>query len=391
MSFEILYNDATVLLILACITLLAIWLSANVKGFKAIGAAATTILLGMVLSNAGALPADSAIYEFVSSDGVLVGIILVLLKINLSTLKEAGLPMIKAFIIGAFGSALGALVMGYWLFPQFGEDAWKLSGQFSATYIGGGMNYAAMGRELGTSSDVFSAGIAADVIITAIWLVVCITVPTLFSKTQDTTGENSTETIEESSSSEKKKKPALHKQLFKSAEPIGLYDIALMGVIVLGIMWISKFMASMLPIIPMIIWLTTLVLILAQIPRIKRIPGSMVVGNYFLLLFLTTNGAMSAISKIIEIGPSIFYFALGTVAIHGVIIFGIGRLMKIDFSVLTVASQANVGGSTSALAIAGARGYSSLILSGVAVGMLGNAAGNYIGLLIAALTKFFVQ
>ena len=131
-------------------------------------------------------------------------------------------------------------------------------------------------------------------------------------------------------------------------------------------------------------------MVIAQIPRVKLISGGTVIGNYLILLFLATNGARSVIAKIVAIGPSIFYFALGTVVIHGIIIFGVGRLMKIDLPTLSVASQANIGGSTSAMAIAGARGYTFLILSGVAVGIMGNAIGNYIGLLIANLAKLFM-
>jgi uncharacterized membrane protein len=187
-----------------------------------------------------------------------------------------------------------------------------------------------------------------------------------------------------------KKKVSLDKLLFRSIDPITINDLALMALIVVGTIWVSKLLASLLPLIPVIIWLTTIALLVAQIPRIKLISGGTVIGNYLILLFLATNGTRSVIAKIVAIGPSILYFALGTVIIHGIIIFGIGRLMKIDAATLSVASQANVGGSASAMAIAGARGYTSLVLSGVAVGILGNAMGNYVGLLIANLTKLFM-
>ena len=388
MGFDFLYSELTVLLILACITLAAVWLDANIKVLKKLGTAVIAILLGLILSNTGVLPDESSVYIFFAGDGILAGIILILLKVNLATIRDAGLPMIKAFFIGAFGSALGALVMGYLLFPQIGEETWKLSGQFAATYIGGGMNYAAIGRELGTSSELFSAGIAADVIITAVWLVVCIAVPGMLDRYRKTPPKMEDDLIEPDQVDNNHN--SLDKLLFKSAGPITLNDIALLAIIVVGTLWISKLLAMMLPIIPMIIWLTTIILLIAQIPKVKLISGGTVIGNYLIILFLATNGARSVIAKIIDFGPSILYFALGTVFIHGVIIFGIGRLMKIEYSTLSVASQANIGGGASAMAIAGARGYTSLILSGVAVGIMGNAIGNYIGLLIANLLKFFI-
>ncbi len=388
MNVELLYSESTVLLILTAITFIGVWLDTNSKFFRQLGSAALIILMGMILSNTGVLPPESQMYDFFSGDGILAGIVLILLKINMDTLKDAGWPMIKAFLLGAFGSALGAFLMGYFLINQIGEETWKLSGQFAATYIGGGMNYAAIGRELNTSSDLFSAGIAADVLITAIWLIVCIVVPGLLEKNQQTSEPKDTPGMEEKPT--ENKKATLDQLLFKSARSISLNDIALMTLTVIAIIWISKLLSSFLPIVPMIIWLTTLALIMAQIPRIKKLSGTTVLGNYLILLFLATNGARSIISRIIEIGPGVLYFALGTVAIHGFIIFVIGRLLKIKPSMLAVASQANVGGAASAMAIAGARGYTSLVLSGVAVGILGNAIGNYIGLIIANLTQWFV-
>lgn len=388
MNTELLYSEATVLLILSAITFIGVWLDANSKFFKQLGSAALIILMGMLLSNTGILPPEAQMYDFFSGDGILAGIVLILLKINLDTLKDAGFPMIKAFLLGAFGSALGALIMGYFLVNQIGEETWKLSGQFAATYIGGGMNYAAIGRELDTDSNLFSAGIAADVLITAIWLIVCIVVPGLLEKNAKSAPKVDLQDVKETF--DESKKVSLDQLLFKSATPISLNDIALMTMIVIAIMWVSKLLASFLPIIPMIIWLTTFALIMAQVPRVKKISGTTVLGNYLILLFLATNGARSVIANIIEIGPGVLYFALGTVAIHGIIIFGIGRLLKIKSSMLAVASQANVGGAASAMAIAGARGYTSLVLSGVAVGIMGNAIGNYIGLIIANLIQWFI-
>jgi len=70
-----------------------------------------------------------------------------------------------------------------------------------------------------------------------------------------------------------------------------------------------------------------------------------------------------------------------------VLIFAIGRFAGLDLATLVVASQANVGGPASAIAIAGARGYTDRVLPGVAVGLLGYAIGNYLGFVVAALMR----
>ncbi|HSG09501.1 MAG TPA: DUF819 family protein, partial [Longimicrobiales bacterium] len=75
------------------------------------------------------------------------------------------------------------------------------------------------------------------------------------------------------------------------------------------------------------------------------------------------------------------------VALHGVVIFGLGSLVGLDLRTLAVASQANVGGPASAMALATARGYADRLLPGVAVGLLGYAVGNYIGLGVAMMVR----
>ena len=67
-------------------------------------------------------------------------------------------------------------------------------------------------------------------------------------------------------------------------------------------------------------------------------------GNSLLYLFLAGNGAQSLVSEMLAYGPSLFFYALITVGIHGLVIFGIGRLLKFDAGTLVVASQANIGG-----------------------------------------------
>ena len=55
----------------------------------------------------------------------------------------------------------------------------------------------------------------------------------------------------------------------------------------------------------------------------------------------------SIIATIAAVGPAVFYFAAGTVAIHGLVIFGVGRLLKIDAGTLAVAADLSPNVSSS--------------------------------------------
>jgi uncharacterized membrane protein len=350
--------------------------------FRSLGAGLVGILIGMVLSNAGILPDRSPAYRFLGRTGVSAGVVLILLSVDLRSIREAGPRMLAAFGLGALGSALGATIAALLFFRQVGPETWKLAGQYTGTYIGGGMNFAALAQAFGTTADLFTAAVAADVILTAIWMVVCLVIPVLLGRKAQTlsqpelTGGGSTG-----------KPMTLERALYDSGKPVGLVDVASLTAIAVGALWLSQVLASWLSFLPQVLWLTTLALLAAQVRPIRALPGSAMLGNYLLLLFLASNGAQSVVANIVRVGPFIFYFASVTVAVHGLLIFGLGRMFKLDFGTLAVASQGCVGGAASAAAMASARGYMDRLLPGVAVGLFGYAVGNYAGFAVGNILR----
>lgn len=385
-------DPVAVFLTLAAVVLVSVHLEKRVRLFRALGAAFTGILLGMLLSNSGVLPGESPTYTFLMGDGVYFGIALILLGVNLRSVLQAGPGMLVAFGIGAVGTAIGALVGGYFLSDLVGPETWKLAGQYAGTYTGGGANFAAVGRAFETSPALFAAATAADVIITATWMAICLAVPVLLGRNGPGSGagapEPATVTATRVPAAPDGERPAtLEEGLNSTVKPMTMANLSALVSIAVGAVWVSGALGDLLPSVPEVLWLTTLVLALAQVPAVKALPGGALLGNYLILLFLASNGARSVVATLVSIGPAVFYFAIVTVAIHGVLIFGVGRLARLDLPTLAVASQANVGGAASAIALAGARGYTDRLVPGVAVGLLGYALGNYIGLGVGLLMK----
>ena len=71
--------------------------------------------------------------------------------------------------------------------------------------------------------------------------------------------------------------------------------------------------------------------------------------------------------------------------VHGLVIFGLGALFKVDWDVIAVASQANVGGNTTAIAAAESLERPDLLIPGMLVGSIGNALGTYVGFAVVSL------
>jgi uncharacterized membrane protein len=72
---------------------------------------------------------------------------------------------------------------------------------------------------------------------------------------------------------------------------------------------------------------------------------------------------------------------------HGIIIFVVGGLLKQDWDIIAIASNANIGGATSAPVCAASLGRPDLQLPGLLAGTIGNAIGTYLGILVAELLK----
>ncbi len=396
-----------VLVVLAAVVYVSIVLDQQFRLFRALGSVLVAILLGMALSNAGFLPDTSPTYDFLASTGVSVAIVLILLTVDVRSVFSAGPRMLVAFLIGAAGTASGAFAAALVLSREVGPETWKLAGQYTGTYTGGGVNFAALGRAFETSSDMFSAAVAADVAITAIWLIACLSLPVLLSGKNASAARTTPQAeplapaapgaVPDSAAaleSDLEEAGAavgvagigadLKDSLHSTVTPVSLAEAAALVTLSVGLVWFAGVLAAAWP-VPEILMLTTMVLLVAQVPAIKELSGSAMWGNYLLHLFLAANGAQSVIANIFRIGPAVFYFAAATVAVHGIVIFGIGRLLRIDAPTLAVASQANVGGPASAMALAGTRGYTELLLPGIAVGLAGYAIGNYTGFMVGNL------
>lgn len=367
-------DPLTVFLVLVAVVFVAIRLEEKVKVARMLGSVLLAIMLAAILANTGVLPQSSTTYDMLGGLGANLGIALILLGVNLRTVLSAGPKMLAAFGLGAVGTVMGAILGSLMLHNQLGDETWKLAGQYTGTYIGGGVNMVAVGRGLETSSDVFSAAIAADNVTTAVWMVVCFGLPGIIGNwyAGSTGSANVGITDREEAHS-----------FTNSVTAVPIKDVAALVFLAVGAVWFSSVISDWVPYVPQVLWLTTIVLILAQLGPVRSLSGGPMWGNYILQVFLASIGAQSIISEIVRVGPAILYFTLIVVGVHGLLTFGVGRLAKLDLPTLVVASQANIGGPASAMALATARGYGDKLLPGIAIGILGYAVGNYAGFGVA--------
>ncbi len=378
-------DPLAVLLVLAAIVYLSIVLEARFAFARILGSVLLAIVLAAVASNLGLLPGSSSAYQALGAMGVNLGIAWILLGVDVRSVVRAGPRMAAAFGLGAVGTTLGVVLGALILHRFIGPETWKLAGQYTGTYIGGGVNMVAVGRALNTDPDIFAAAVAADNVTTALWMAICFAIPGLLGRhwghAPDGAGSGSpvpgaAESVET--------------DFVSSLRAMTLKDLAALVILALGAIWASDMLAQRVSWVPQVLWLSTVALVLAQVPAVRSLAGGPMIGNYVLQLFLASLGAQSIVGEILRVGPPIFYFTLIAVGLHGLLIFGAGRVVGLDLPTLAVASQANVGGPASAMALATARGYADRLLPGVAIGLVGYALGNYAGFGVASLMRMWL-
>jgi uncharacterized membrane protein len=376
---------------IATITALAFWLEARFTWARNVGAALIVIVLGAVLSNFGLVPTASPIYDGIFGPVTSLAIAWLLLAVRLSDLREAGPRMLGAFGIGVLGTALGSVVGALLLSGAFGAETWKLAGVTTGTYSGGSLNFVAVGRALELPTSLFAAATAADNIVTAVWFGATLLIPLWLSRSKGGVAAGSAGTDPGAAvgvSAVAGPRAAGIGPSDKAA--LRALDVTLLFALGFSLIWLADQLSAAVPAIPSVLWLTTLALGAGQLPAVRRLSGSMLLGTIALHFFFALIGIGSRVSEIVVVGPAVLYLMVIVVGVHGVVIYGVGRLVRTDVATLSVASQAAIGGPTTAMALAMARKWPALMLPGLAAGLIGYAVGNYAGFGIAYLVRSFV-
>ena len=127
--------------------------------------------------------------------------------------------------------------------------------------------------------------------------------------------------------------------------------------------------------------LTTLTfLALALFPRyFDGINGSQEIGTFLIYLFFVVIGIPASIPLIVQNAPLLLVFVAVIVIVNLTVSLTAGKLLKYDLEEILLVVNANVGGPTTAAAMAIAKGWRELIGPILVVGTIGYVIGNYLG------------
>ncbi len=356
------------------------------------------LILAMLLSNTGIIPTDAPAYDAVWGYVVPLAIPLLLMKCDIRKIgRESGAMMIL-FLIGSCGTAAGTFIAYQALKNNIPELA-GISAMMTGTYIGGTVNFAALAGSFEVSGVMVSSATVADNLLMAIYFFVLISIPsiTFFRKHFKHPYVDNMEKLQSEGGNQN-----VASSYWKPKE-IGLKDItcaAAAGFIIVAISrGLSTFFASTIPTTNVLLniingllgnqylIITTVSMICASaFPKIfGEIAGTQEIGTFLIYVFFFVIGVPASLIEIIRNSPLLLVFCAIIVAINMLVVFVFGKLLKFNLEDIILASNANIGGPTTAVAMAISKGWVELVGPIMLVGTMGYVIGTYFGTFIGTI------
>lgn len=363
--------------VLFCAAAFGLWAERTGPGSRLSGAM-VTMLCTFLLSNLNIIPTTAASYALVWQYLVPLAIPMLLVNADIRRILIESGPTLLAFVIGAVGTVIGVL-LAYSIIP-LGEHDWQLAAVFSASYIGGPMNYLSTAKAVGLQdSDLLKAGIAVDHLMIIVYFLFLFSLPSMYrlrSRFQERPDRHrlATEVIlrKESRTGERVNLPGITTALamsllictlaFEIEQRLGYPGSAILFITLISISIASVFRFAM-----------------------QRLDGAMEIGILFMQIFFATIGASANIATVIKVGPMLLVFAVIILLVHLLFILVIGKYTRLSLPEILIASNANIGGATTAVAMAAARRWNALMVPAILCGTLGYASGDFIGMAISKL------
>ncbi|MDD2358682.1 MAG: DUF819 family protein, partial [Thiovulaceae bacterium] len=359
---------------------------------KKIGPVLLLYLIGIIVGNSGLINNSSfKIQDLMVTIIIPLAIPLMLFSSNFRewNIKSALLTLLTGVI-----SVIITVVAGFFIFkpligndPLIGGNLYKIAGMLTGVYTGGTPNLAALKLMLNVPHEPYIMVHSYDMAISLLYLTFLLSFGIklfrkfLNSKNADSHIDKNLEEEENNQWNEIFYK----KNFYPLLAAIGL---SILIFILSG--GISLLINSKYQMIVVILAITSFGIAASFYGPVRKIKKSYDAGMYLVYIFSIVVASMANLSKLNLEGG--FYLLLYIAfAVFGSLFLQIifSKIFKLDADTVVVSSVALINSPPFVPLIASAMHNKSVIITGITVGLVGYAAGNYLGFIIAELLKVF--
>ncbi|MDU5201096.1 DUF819 family protein [Finegoldia magna] len=386
--------------VLASCAALAIYLEQKYTWASKVTGCILALTFTLILSNLKIIPTEAPVYDAVWDYVVPLAVPMLLFNADIKKIGRDSGRVLIIYLLSGIGTVLGGFV-AYFALKNAIPALNDIVPMFVGTYSGGSVNFVAMSQQYKVPGATVSAALVADNLLMALYFFSLMALPTMavIKKHYKMPLVNA---LEQQSESDKEANKTMAAKYW-GAKEISLKDIAFTVALSFVIVAISDKLATVLGDLfkgegavsailggllgNKYLLMTTFTMIIASVfpKQISSIRGSQEIGTFLIYLFFAVIGAPASIGLILRESPLLLVFALIVVLINLIVSLIFGKLFKFNIEEIIIASNANVGGPTTAAAMAVSKGWTELIVPALLVGTLGYVIGNYYGILSGIL------
>ena len=301
------------------------------------------------------------------------------------------LPKTIYSLLGGILAMLIAVVSGYFVFrsqniPQFPQVAAMMTG----IYTGGTMNFNALGASLGVQGTTMAVVLAFEMVLTTPYILFIIAGGyKIFRKALPYEDETSG-TAADAAHSAKVADVEDYSGMFRKKNVIGiLCGLGLSLLFLVAGAGLSLLITGGLNELIVILTITTLAIIASFSKKVRQLPKTFETGMVLILLFSVVVASLFDIQSVnmssLMIGGFVLYIMVVALLLH--LLFC--RLTKVSGDLFTVSQVALLCSPPFVPPVVGAMKNKKVLISGIAIGLVGYAVGTYLGVMIACLLSAF--
>ncbi|WP_273697494.1 DUF819 domain-containing protein [Selenomonas noxia] len=378
----------------------SIYLEQRYAWASRLSGAVIALLIALALVNTGIIPAHAVLYDDIVWGYVVpLAIPLLLLQTNIRRIwRETG-RLLAIFLIGSVGTVAGA-VIGCVLLRTSIDGLPQVAAMMTGSYIGGGVNFTALADAFKVSGTLVSSTIVADNLNMALYFLILLGIAgnSFFRRFYP---HPLIDEVEQSGVSEEGKTLAAS---YWGRKDVSLRDIAMCVTYAVVVVTISKFLgATLSAFVPpdgswlskmggtflgsQYIWITLISMIFASVfeKQANSMNGAQEIGTFFIYMFFFVIGVPASIMEILTNAPMLFVFCFIMVVVNMLFCLIGGKILNFALEDILVASNANIGGPTTAAGLAISQGWTKLVGPAMLVGTFGYAIGTYIGIIVGSI------
>ena len=347
-------------------------------------------LVGMMIGNLTTFPIDEAVAGNTVDISITLAIPLLLFSTRLKEIFKHAQGAMRSFLLCIIAGVISCCLATFYFSNQV-EESWKVGGMLAGIYTGGTPNMQAIGLALSAPKEFIILLNAADILTGGVYLILLTSfLPALLAKILKPFVGHSSETTDLSGDKAEdlpnmfEAKASLVWKEWGLAFGLSVLILAFSAGITILLFGDMKQVGFL------ILLLTSLAIAATLIPYVQKWNYTYELGEYFLLVFCVALGLQANFATMAAEGNVIIAFVasamVGTILIHLLLAY----IFKVDRDTFLITSTAALYGPAFIGQIASVINNRQLVFAGIALGLLGYAIGNYLGIGLAKFLEWIL-